>query len=292
MDQERTVRCVFDGQASLGESPLSGPNNSLYWVDINARELHRYTTATPDTYWKFDEEIGCVALGPTPDTVVVALRNSIELFNVQTQEHRRLAKADDIDPKLLRFNDGKCDARGRLWVGTYDEDIKTRGGLYCLDLNQTFTKRVDDIAVANGLAWSPDNRIMYHTDSLTNIIYAYDYDLQTGTLGTKRIFADLTATDELPDGAAIDQAGNYWVAIHNRRKIAQFSPSGKRLTDIAIPVPQPSMVAFGGTDYKTLYITTARQNLSEEELLQYPEAGGLFALQTEYSGQPSYYFAA
>jgi D-xylonolactonase len=283
---------VFDGRASIGESPLAHPDGSLYWIDISAAKVHHYQIDKPDESWEFNEEIGCIVLGPTSTSLIVVLRNSIEFFDIPTRKRKKLATAGDIDPKLLRFNDGKCDALGRLWVGTYDEDIKTRGGLYCLDLDGTFTRRIDTIAVANGLAWSPDNRIMYHTDSLTNVIYAYPYDLENGTFGKKEVFIDLTASDELPDGATVDRDGNYWVAIHNRRKIVQFSPRGERLREISVPSPQPSMVAFAGSDYRTLYVTTARQNLGPEELLQYPQAGGLFAMQSEVAGLPSNTFAA
>lgn len=287
MSTEPVVKCVFDGKAKLGSSPLAAPDGSLYWIDISAGTLHNYTPETPDTTWEFNGEIGAIALGPLPDTILLAFQNTLELFDARTGTLVHFAAAEDIDPKVLRFNDGKCDAKGRFWVGTYDEDIKTRGGLYCLDLDGSFTKRLQNIAVANGLAWSPDNRIMYHADSVTNVIYAYDYDIETGDIGDHRIFADLTASDELPGGAAVDDEGNYWLAILNYRKIVKFSPSGERVLEITVPVPQPTTVAFGGPDYKTLYITTCRQDLKKEELRIYPQSGGLFGVQAGSTGLPA-----
>src|SRR5690606_17019524 len=180
-------------------------------------------------------------------------------------------------------NDGRCDRQGRFYVGTIFEPRGEAGGaFYRLDGRELIRQEiVGPVTISNALAWSPDGTTMYHADTPTQQVYAYDYDIRDGRISNRRLFIDLRDAGEKPDGAAVDSAGNYWVALYGAGKVAQFSPEGRRLREIRLPVKAPTMPCFGGPDLKTLYITTARQKHTPEELQKMPLAGGIFSVRVD-----------
>lgn len=281
--------CILDGQFDLAESPVwDAARQALWFVDINAPALHRLAPATGALEtWPMPAAIGCLALTQEHD-VIVARRDGIWRFDPASGEETLLA-ASPLEN--ARFNDGRCDRQGRFWVGGMNDDRQAETALYRLDGNQLSRQGlVGGIAISNALAWSPDGATMYHADTPTSCIHAYDYDIRAGTISNRRLFLDLRESGERPperpDGAAVDSAGNYWVALYGASKVVQFAPDGNRLREVRLPVKAPTMPCFGGIDYKTLFITTARQKHDHDELAKMPLAGGIFAVQVDVPGLP------
>lgn len=286
--------CVLDGQFDLGESPVwCVREKKLWFVDINAPALHRYDPITRnlDT-WAMPESIGCIAL--TETGMIGALRSGVYRLDLQAGHREKLADAPYGNPQEQRFNDGRCDRQGRFYAGTMFEPRGQAGGaFYRLDGKQMMRQEiVGALTISNALAWSPNGGTMYHADTPTQQVYAYDYGVKDGRISNPRLFIDLSATGEKPDGATVDSAGNYWVALYGAGKVVQFSPEGRRLREVVLPVKAPTMPCFGGPDLKTLYITTARQKHTPEELHQMPQAGGIFSVRVDVPGLPEPLFAS
>ena len=282
------ARCVLDGQFDLAESPVWSPaDRRLWFVDINRPALHRFDPqASRDESWAMPESIGCVAMA-ADGGMIGALRSGVYRLDLAGGRHVKLAGAP-YDPAGTRFNDGRCDRQGRLWVGSMFEPRREPvGALYRLDGDRLVPQElVGGVSTSNALAWSPDGTVMYHADTNSSRVHAHDYDIRTGSISNRRVFLDLTQTGERPDGATVDAAGNFWVAFYGAGKVAQFSPAGQRLREIRLPVKAPTMPCFGGPDLKTLYITTARQKHTPEELAAMPLAGGIFAAAVDIPGLP------
>jgi sugar lactone lactonase YvrE len=275
--------CLLDGKFDLAESPAwSAAEQRLWFVDINAPALHRLDPATLKLEtWSMPAAIGCIALA-AGGGVIAARRDGIWRLDPARGADALLA-ASPLD--AARFNDGRCDRQGRFWTGGMTDMREPETALYRLDGNRLIRQGlVGAIATSNALAWSPDGTTMYHADTPTQCVHAYDYDVKTAEISNRRLFLDLRATGERPDGAAVDAAGNYWLALYGAGKVAQFSPAGERLREIRLPVKAPTMPCFGGSDLKTLYITTARQKHTAEELAKMPLAGGIFSLRVEIPG--------
>ncbi len=281
------ARLILEAQADLGESPLwSVAEQKLYWVDINAGRLHRFDPASgQENSRDLGQAIGCIA-PIASGGLVAALRHGIYRIDPGQARPERLANAP-YDPNMFRFNDGRCDRQGRFWVGTICE-MRDRAAaiLYRLDAGGRVRRMIDDMVISNGLAWSPDGTRMYHADTPACTVWAYDYDPATGTPSNRRVFLDLSASGERPDGATVDAAGNYWLALYGAGKVSQFSPDGACLRDIQVPARATTMPAFGGPDLKRLYITTARQRHSAEDLAATPLAGAIFAAELDIPGLP------
>jgi len=284
--------CVLDAKASLGECPVwSVDEQVLYWVDINAPSLNRFDPLTGrNTAWAMPTSIGCVALRRSGG-FVAALRNGFWLVDKHGKLGNRICDAP-YDPAHHRFNDGRADPRGRFWAGSMNEKRDASSGkLYRLDPDFKLTAMIPDIMTSNGLAFSPDARTMYHSDTPTHTIYAWDFDAATGDVANRRIFARFEGETDRPDGAAVDREGCYWSAFYRGGKIVRLSPRGERVAEFEVPAMCPTMCAFGGPDLKTLYVTSARQNRDPEELQRLPRSGGIFAMRVSVPGLPEPKFA-
>jgi len=286
------LNCVMDAKASLGECPVwSVAEQALYWVDINAPALHRFDPATgDDTAMAMPESIGCFALR-SQGGFVVALRGGIWLAGPDGTLERKIADAP-YDPAHHRFNDGRCDPQGRFWAGSMNEQRDAdSAALVRVDRDHRVTLVLRDMMISNGLAWSPDGRTMYHTDTPTRTIHAYDFDAASGLPSHRRVLAHFADATHRPDGAAVDSEGCYWTAFYGGGKVARLSPAGAVLAELPVPAQCPTMCAFGGPDLKTLYVTSARQFRSDEELTRLPLSGGLFAMAVAVPGLPEPAFA-
>lgn len=285
-------RCVLDIGASLGECPVwSGDEQVLYWVDINAPSLNRFDPATgKNVAMPMPESIGCFALR-AGGGFVVALRDGFWLASVDGKLTRKVGAAP-YDPAHHRFNDGRCDSHGRLFAGYMNEARDaSSAALIRLDPDFTQTQVISGMTISNGLAWSPDGRTMYHADTPTQVIHAYDYDAASAMPSNPRVFVGFTAKGDRPDGAAVDSEGCYWSALYGGGKVVRIAPDGGTLGSYAVPAVCPTMCAFGGRDLKTLYVTSARQQRSPDELLRLPQSGGLFAMAVDVRGLPEPKFA-
>lgn len=281
------VRLVLDCAAELGESPLwSAQEQALYFVDIKGHALHRFHPESgAHVVAAVPEEIGCVGL-TKGRALIAGMRSGVFLISRDGEILRKLAE-NPQDRAWSRFNDGKVDPAGRFVVGTIDEERGGRGALYRLD-RSGLTQLLDGLMTSNGLAFTADGRHVYHSDTPRFVVRRFAYDPATGALGAGEPFCrlDADAPDRArPDGAALDVDGCYWTALYEGARIQRRSPDGRLLDEIPIPARCPTMVAFGGPDLKTLYVTTARAGRPDEERDLYPHAGGLFALDVDVPGR-------
>jgi sugar lactone lactonase YvrE len=292
MSADTPFACVLDVKASLGECPLwSIEEQALYWVDINAPSLNRFDPASgTNVAMPMPSSIGCFAFRER-DGFVAALRDGIWLADPNGRLGRKVADAP-YDPHDHRFNDGRCDRQGRFLLGSMNEnrDANT-AALYRLDTDLRLTELFGDITISNGLAFALDGRTMYHADTPTHFVRAFDYDLPSGTPSNPRVFARWSGETDRPDGATIDAEGCYWVAFYRGGKVLRLSPRGATLAEHPLPAMCPTMCALGGPDLRTLYVTSARQQRPGEELERLPLSGGLFAMQVDVPGVPEPKFA-
>ncbi len=287
--------------ALLGESPFWHPDEAaLYWCDIPGRALHRWVPASAaHTAWALPSEPGCCAPLPGGD-LLLACRDGLFRFHPPTGERRRLA-GPPYDPARERFNDGKADPQGRFWVGTiYEPRTPPDAALYRW-ADGRLEHMVGDITVSNGLAFSPDGRTMYRSDTTAHRIYALDFDGSDGSLSRQRVFAefpvkqagqDLSSYGGRPDGAAVDAEGAYWCAMFEGQRLLRFAPDGRLLQEVPLPVRCPTMPCFGGPDLRTLYVTTARHNRPADELAAQPLAGAVLSCRVDVPGLPVHFARA
>ncbi len=286
-----TVECAVKSFDTLGESPVwDVASGRLFWVDIRAPALKRFDPATGETaQWALPELVGAVVL-KGKDDVIVGLQSGIYEFNLTTQSLKSLVKPETPEQNN-RLNDSKCDRAGRLWTGTMrDYGLAISGSLYRIETDLTCTRILSNIRVPNALCWSPDNRTMYFTDTGEGDIRAYDYDIARGEMGKMRILLKADAVPGRPDGATIDADGCLWTARYEGHCVARITPDGRVDRIVQIPATRITSCAFGGSDLKTLYVTTARQKLTPEQLEREPLAGCLFAIRTETGGLPEPHF--
>jgi sugar lactone lactonase YvrE len=291
-DGRMSFECALDIKASLGECPVwSVDEQALYWVDINAPSLNRFDPATGlNTAWAMPQSIGCFALRKQGG-FIVALRDGIWLASREGALERKVAEAP-YDPAHHRFNDGRADAKGRLWAGSMNENRDAgTGALYRFDLDTGLTPVIRNMTISNGLAFSPDGRTMYHADTPTLEVNAYDFDVDAGTIANRRAFARFSNATDRPDGGAVDSEGCYWSAFYRGGKVVRLSPQGERVAEHPVPAMCPTMCAFGGADLKTLYVTSARQRREADELARLPLSGGIFAMRVGTPGMPEPKFA-
>jgi len=280
--------------ATLGESPLWHVGEQcLYYVDIVEQQVLRLDPASGALrHWQLDSEPGCIALAEGGG-LLVAQRNGLWHLDLASGAHTSLAAAP-FDSAGQRFNDGKPDAQGRLWVGTIDDARRPESGLYRYS-EGAFERMAGGIVTSNGLAWSPDQSRLYWSDTKAHEIYALDFDPLSGTIGERRLFASFAARAPehaledyggRPDGAAVDAEGCYWVAMFEGQRLLRLSPEGRVLSELCLPVRCPTMPTFGGADLRTLYITTAREKRPVDELAAQPWAGCVLQVRVEVAGLP------
>ncbi|WP_084153753.1 SMP-30/gluconolactonase/LRE family protein [Simplicispira psychrophila] len=291
-------RVITREAAQLGESPFwSADDARLYWVDIAGRAALRTDPASGATErWPLPDEPGCIAPARTdgrPSGWVLALRSGIYRAQHWGGALDCLARLP-YDPAHERANDGKCDPRGRFWVGTRDE--RPGGGhaaMYCIDARQgpaQVQRMWGGASTLNGLGWSPDQGTLYSADTPTHRIEARDWDGAHNTLGPVRLLHPFALKPAgwqpgegvpyggRPDGAAVDAEGNYWCALYEGGRVLQLSPGGAVLQAIATPVVCPTMVCLGGPDGRTLFVTSARHGRPPADLARTPLAGHVLAL--------------
>ena len=261
---------------------------ALYWVDIEGRHIHRYdwTTRQQDT-WNTHERVGCIALSARGGLVAAMETGifSVELGPASDPATRCLATITHHRPNM-RFNDGRCDARGRFWVSTMCMDMALAapvGAWYCLDEHGLSAAHCDGLITPNGLAFSPDGGTMYFSDSHPSVqkIWAFGFDLEHGKVQAGREFVDMTSLPGRPDGAAVDAQGHYWICANDAGQVHRFSPAGQLVRSVQVPVAKPSMCAFGGPGLDVLFVTSIQPAGAATGL-----SGALFALDPGIRGLP------
>lgn len=295
-----TAELLLDARCGVGESPVwSARHQALYWVDIPARRLWCWQAASGQArFWEAKEQIACIALQAGSESNphgrwIAGMEGGVAL----------LTPADDgslgVEPLVgvdhphpgMRFNDGRCDRQGRFWAGTMVADMSlaaAQGTVYRLDGGPSreslqATPVIPGFITPNGMAFSPDGRTMYLSDShpLVQTVWAFDYDPDTGTPSNRRVFIDFKPLPGRPDGAAVDADGCYWICGNDAGLVHRFTPSGKLDRSLAVPVKKPAMCAFGGPGLDTLFVTSIRPG---GDVSDQPLAGGLFALRPGVRG--------
>lgn len=286
-----TPECVWNAHAALGEGPLwSVRENALYWVDILGHRLHRFSISEGQRTWQFEQEVSAIAERAEATGLVMTRRHGFAYFNPATEEMTQLTQAEPGMP-ANRFNDGKCDRMGRFWAGTMDFACKQpTGSLYRLDPDLRCTRMDSDYVVTNGPAWSADYKTMYHNDSVNGRVFAFDFDLEKGELSNKRLFLQFSPEEGSPDGMTTDSEGGLWIAHWGASKVTRHAPDGKVTRTITLPCSQITSCTFGGPALNTMFITTASDGLSPQQLEREPLAGGLFALDLDIAGVPANQF--
>lgn len=286
-----TAERLFEVHNALGEGPVWHPNEKrLYWVDILAGDLYE-TTGDLSGYQQthFNTQIGAFAFNAEGGFLLATAKGFAHWHKGQ----------DDLeyfwnplpDREGVRLNDGKVDPAGRFWAGSMDFTNK-KGQLYRLDPDGSQNAVLNNIGISNGLGWSPDRKTMYYTDSLQYTIFAFDYDLDTGEITNQRPFVQLprTPAEIVPDGLCVDVEGCVWGAQWNGWGIVRYDPQGQPIQYVKVPVQRVTSCFFGGVQGDQLFITTAREGLSPEELSTQPHAGDVFIYQTDTQGQVTHFF--
>lgn len=295
MRPDMTPRPVLGAtlRTALGECPVwNAAEGALYFVDITGRTIHRHCPGDGShARLRVAEDIGCIGLWPGGG-FIAGMRTGLFRLNAQGGVMAQLA-ANPEDPATSRFNDGRADPRGRFLLGTIDEPkAGGRAHLYRYD-RRGLVALAGGLMTSNGLAFAPDRRTVYHSDTPRFVVRRHDYDPDTGAMGEGRAFVTLVPTETdrgRPDGAAVDAEGCYWTALYEGGRLQRYAPDGRLLAEVALPVRCPTMVAFGGPDLRTLFVTSARAGRPAAELAALPLSGALLALQVEVPGLPAVMF--
>jgi sugar lactone lactonase YvrE len=284
---------IVDARNAVGESPVWVPqDNALYWVDIPNGGLQRWSADTGHVHaWKTPEMLACIARHRRGGWIAGMESGFFHLHphSDASLDSERLASVAH-SRNDMRLNDGRCDRQGRFWAGSMVLDMGLNlpeGRLYRYGTGQSgvIEAQLDGFIVPNGLGFSPDGKTMYVSDShpAVQLIWAFDYDTDSGTPSNRRVFIDMNHFTGRPDGAAVDAEGFYWICANDAGLIHRFAPDGRLDFSLAVPVKKPTMCAFGGSRMDTLFVTSIRPGDDHD-----PQslAGGVFALNPNVKGLP------
>jgi sugar lactone lactonase YvrE len=275
--------CVVDCRNVLGEGALWCPvEQRLWWIDISTPTLWSWQSRGGRVeHWPLPKPPGSFALREAGG-FLFAFRNGLATLDAPGGELRWLpgqALGDE------RFNDGKVDRSGRFWAGTLDRKLGSAiGRLYRVSPGFEVTAMDRGFTISNGIGWSPDDRTMYFTDTPSRRIYRYDFDAAAGRISNRRVFVEAAPGHGGPDGMTVDAQGFVWSAQFDRWCVNRYAPDGTLERSVRLPVQRPTTCMFGGPDLATLYVTSARMDLSEDALAAQPRAGGVFAIDAGVRG--------
>lgn len=288
-----SIDVVHRSADQLGETPLWCERmQKLWWLDIEKPTLKSWDPESKEQASRPFETtfLGSQALTRNDHKRLVATGNSLQVLDLETGALTPFTTVETGDG--TRLNDGRVDARGRLWIGTMDNALhRGVGSLYRVDPDGSVNRQFGDVIVANGIAFAPDNRTAYFTDTRRYRTWAFDFDLDDGKLSNRRLFANYSATRERPDGAAVDADGCLWQAFFAGGRLVRYRPGGRVDREVPVPVTNPTCLCFGGADFSTAFVTSAAKFLSAEQLAREPLAGALLAVEGMGQGLPEHRFA-
>jgi sugar lactone lactonase YvrE len=286
-----SIECAAQTDDVLGEVPLWHPTeNALYWIDLFKPAIHRLDICDRKVKtWTPSEKLGSFALR-AEGGLLIAGRNGLSLFDPSNGDVEKIIDPEGGNTENI-LNDGRCDRRGRFWVGSMNKMMtRASGRLYRFGQRQLDVV-AEGIWVPNSICWSPDDRRMYFADSHLRTIFAYEFDVENGTIGRRQEFATMGNIPGVPDGSSVDSEGFVWNAVFDGGCLVRYDPNGRIDRVVPLPVTRPSACTFGGPDLATLYVTTARFRLPPEKLATERSAGGLLAVDVGVRGLPEPFFA-
>lgn len=286
------AKLLINSKSILGEGPVwDQKRQQLFWVDIEGCFLNGYfPLSNKSDKWAFKKTLGA-ALPKEDGKILLALESGLTTFDVENLElvhHRTL---ESKDPQM-RFNDGKCDSLGNLWIGTmHKQFLPNSGNLYKVSPTMDTAIAIEGTTISNGLGWSPNNGKFYFIDTPTHELVSYDFDDSVGSIRNKKSLFKIPKSYGSPDGMCVDREGMLWIAHWEGNCVRRWNPeNGKVLETIKVDAPLVTSCCFGGKDLDILYITTARSGMSEKRLKEYPLSGGLFFHKAKVGGLPTNYF--
>jgi len=280
-----SLECVWPLAAELGEGPIwSAPEQAIWFVDIKGHAVHRYHEPSGEKRsWEAPAQPGFIL--PIADGgLLCGLKTGLYRFDPKNGKFTQLRVAEPDKPDN-RLNDGFVDAKGYLWFGSMDDNERDHtGALYQLT-EKGCVRRDDGYVITNGPAESPDGSVLYHTDTLEKVIYAFDR-APDGTLSGKRVFARITRQGAYPDGPCVDTEGCLWTGLFGGKGLNRYAPDGRLVETLTLPCANVTKATFGGSDLRSFYITTAWKGLKDWQRKQQPLAGGLFRARVTVPGLP------
>jgi sugar lactone lactonase YvrE len=277
---------LHPSQCILGEGPIwHAERKCCYWVDIEGGILFEYHWISKSTRtWTFDYQVTMVCPGQN-NSLILGLNGGIGRFDT---ESGKLEYILDVETEYedIRCNDGACDSKGRLWIGSMQKEfMQGAASLYVIDKDLKIKKVLKDLTISNGLAWSPDNSRLYFIDSPTRVVQAFNFNEETAEIKFEKNVIEIPSELGIPDGMTIDQEGMLWIAHWGGSGIYKWNPNdGSLLDKIEIPAPYVTSCTFAGENLDHLVITTAKGNLNEADLALYPESGNTFVLKVDARG--------
>ncbi|MCQ8781549.1 SMP-30/gluconolactonase/LRE family protein [Mangrovibrevibacter kandeliae] len=286
---------LSDLRCELGESPVwHETQQRLYWCDVHACTIHALDVASGEAQvWRFPSSVGSFGLARS-GRLVVALRDAVVLFDPCSGTSTPIARFDFTVPGM-RLNDGKVGPDGAFWIGSVHEvafeKMQHIAALFRVSGDGSVSTHVTGLKASNGLAWSADGRTMFHSDSCGPWIDRWRFDPARGAMADRVRIAEPTENSGRPDGGAVDREGAYWSAGTSAGVLNRYGRDGAVLQTIALPLPKPTMPCFGGPDMRTLFVTSRRDMLTDEQRTAFPLSGAVLRLEVEVPGVPAFRFA-
>ena len=285
-------RIISTSKSYLGESPYwHDKSKSFFWVDIIRGILYRYNFITKKIKkWKFNHNLSLI-IESENEKLILALDLKIASFDLTLEKIEWLTELNGNE-FVHRFNDGKCDVNGNLWIGSLNNKFEPlTGSLYSLGNGLEFKERIKNLTVSNGIAWTKDNRLMYFIDSPSQEVKVYDFDTSKNEINFNRVVIKVPKEFGSPDGMSIDRNGNLWIAHYGGYGVFCWNPNRGEIVDkVELPVPNVTSCCFGGEDLDYLLITTAQENLTKNDIKKYPLSGETFLVKTNTQGLLPYKF--
>jgi sugar lactone lactonase YvrE len=280
---------------TLAESPVwDERRQALFWCDIVEKKLHSFAPSSR-TYWTctLADTVSCLGLCES-GRLIVACGMQILLVDPESDTVQTLVTIPAPDALPCRLNDGRVGPDGAFWVGTMDggpfSEIRPKGQLWRVTANDIRLMETG-MTCPNGLAFSADGAVMWHSDSVQQWIRRRRFDKSSGTFDEGRIIARPTEEEGRPDGGCVDGNGRYWSAGVSAGMLNVYDDDGKPFDKIRMPVPHPTMSCFGGEDFRTLFVTSHGNKMSEEARTRFPHSGGVWAIPADVQGFPAFRFA-
>lgn len=277
MDPTKAI-LAYNTKAELGEGAFwNHKTKTFYWIDIEGKQLHIYDPATgKNQSFETPSRIGTVVPANSHEAMV-ALEDGIYIMDTSDGSITLYAAIENDMPDN-RMNDGKCDPSGRFWAGTmHMPQTAANGTVYKIESGGKVKAMIDSVTISNGIVWTKDAKTMYYIDTPTGYVRAYDYNNEYGLISNARIVIEVPDSLGYPDGMAIDSEDKLWIGLWNGNKVARYDPlNGQMISSIEVPAHNVTSCAFGGPALDTLYITTARVDMTDAELDSLPLSGSLF----------------